>query len=177
MADVVRIKKRCAECGNEFEPSRKSHKFCSSKCTHKNSYRNINPLKNIICKTCGEEFTPIRNSQMFCSEKCGHKIWGKTYRSKEKYKDVKRNCYYKRMYGITLEEYRDMKAIQNNSCAICHTHQDELAYPLNVDHDHSTEEIRGLLCSFCNTMIGIFDDDPENIEQILLNAKAYLRGK
>lgn len=32
---------------------------------------------------------------------------------------------------------------------------------LAVDHNHETGEVRRLLCSACNTALGIMDDDPE----------------
>ena len=42
---------------------------------------------------------------------------------------------------------------------------------LAVDHEHSTAEIRGLLCSMCNHAIGYLDDSPE----LLRRAIDYLR--
>lgn len=59
-------------------------------------------------------------------------------------------------YGITAEEYDRMLELQNNGCAICGK---ETAYNngtkrLHVDHCHETGDIRGLLCSQCNTTLG-----------------------
>jgi hypothetical protein len=65
----------------------------------------------------------------------------------------------KRMYGISPEIYSIMLVAQNGVCAICK--QPETAKSswgtskeLSVDHNHVTGEIRGLLCSRCNHMIG-----------------------
>ena len=59
---------------------------------------------------------------------------------------------------------------QNYCCAICKKHQDEFDRRLAIDHDHSTGEIRGLLCSNCNASIGYALDDIS----ILQNAISYL---
>lgn len=63
-------------------------------------------------------------------------------------------------YNITIHEYNAMFNNQNGCCAICNTHQSSLKRPLDVDHDHNTGKIRGLLCFKCNTGIGLLQEDP-----------------
>ena len=79
----------------------------------------------------------------------------------------------KRVYGITKEQYQNMLQQQNFCCAICsssvETQRDKT---LSVDHCHTTGKIRGLLCHFCNTGIGLFKDDQQN----LMKAYNYLVG-
>lgn len=38
---------------------------------------------------------------------------------------------------------------------------------LAVDHDHLTGKVRGFLCSSCNMALGMMDDDPEMIRNLL----------
>lgn len=44
-------------------------------------------------------------------------------------------------------------------CVICGSEEN-----LVVDHDHTTGQIRGILCSHCNRGLGHFRDDPELLE-------------
>jgi len=76
----------------------------------------------------------------------------------------------KARYGITVEEYNSMLEAQNHRCAICGIHNDDLPDSLCVDHDHTTEEVRGLLCRSCNLAIGNMRDNP----RLLLKAADYL---
>lgn len=72
-------------------------------------------------------------------------------------------------YGITLDQYDFMLKQQGGVCLICKVpHHAE--HPLVVDHNHVTMKVRGLLCSNCNTGIGLLGD---NIH-LLQNAIAYL---
>lgn len=91
-------------------------------------------------------------------------------RAKERY-EKNRNDLTK--YGITLEEYNNLLITQKNECKICHKHITQSKYAFDVDHEHSTGIIRGLLCRQCNTALGLFKEDTE----ILLNAIIYLGGK
>jgi Recombination endonuclease VII len=70
-------------------------------------------------------------------------------------------------HGATIEDRRRLLAQQFGKCAICDRPIDTLA---NIDHDHLTGEIRGLLCGRCNKAIGWFGDDPE----LLGRAMVYL---
>jgi len=70
-----------------------------------------------------------------------------------------RNSILKKKYGITQSEYLEILVAQNYVCAVCK--RDEVRdAALAVDHCHVTGKIRGLLCTKCNTAIGLLDDSP-----------------
>lgn len=65
----------------------------------------------------------------------------------------------KRQYNITLEEYEQMIVEQSALCAICRTNAHKNNGSFNIDHDHKTGKVRGLLCSHCNFAVGLLKDD------------------
>lgn len=68
------------------------------------------------------------------------------------------------LYGITVEQFREMEARQDGLCAICgQPNQQAKTTRLVVDHDHETGVVRGLLCGACNNGIGRFQDDPQRL--------------
>lgn len=75
-------------------------------------------------------------------------------------------------FGITIDDYNAMFEKQQGRCAVCHKHQSELKRTLDVDHNHITGQIRGLLCSSCNTAIGALEADYGI--GVLRNAIAYI---
>ena len=56
-----------------------------------------------------------------------------------------------RKYGLTKESYRNLVALQKGVCALCGNPQ---LPRLDVDHDHETGAVRGLLCRRCNGGVG-----------------------
>jgi hypothetical protein len=80
----------------------------------------------------------------------------------------------KRLYGISPEEFDALLASQEGLCAICKTDDPRGANggSWQVDHDHDTGEIRGILCFGCNVGLGKFSDDPI----LLAQAIDYLLG-
>lgn len=86
-------------------------------------------------------------------------------RAKFKQSDISLKRQLKYKYDITKEEYEDLKIAQNNTCAICFKNK-----KLNIDHDHETGKVRGLLCWNCNVAIGHLGDSIE----ILQSAANYL---
>ena len=74
-------------------------------------------------------------------------------------KDKSRSYSLKNLYGVSTEQYNEMKYMQGGSCKICKTHESNLKRKLFVDHCHTTGFIRGLLCQSCNTMIGNAKDN------------------
>ena len=74
-------------------------------------------------------------------------------------------------HNISVNDYNKLAEEQNNKCAICgKTSEENHNKKLYVDHNHSTLQIRGLLCQKCNSALGLFQDSPE----ILINALNYL---
>lgn len=65
-----------------------------------------------------------------------------------------------RKYGMTLDDYSNLYTKQEGRCALCRVHQRDLNYKLNVDHDHKTGEVRGLLCTLCNVNLGEIERTP-----------------
>jgi hypothetical protein len=63
------------------------------------------------------------------------------------------------MYGLTVAEIEAIRERQGGVCAICRQGSPN-ERDLCIDHDHSTGEVRGLLCVLCNSGLGQFRDDP-----------------
>ena len=78
----------------------------------------------------------------------------------------------KRRYGMTLAEYSKLLEEQNGCCAICAAPAESGSSALCVDHDHVSLEVRGLLCTPCNALLGSARDTPE----ILRRAALYLEA-
>ena len=93
--------------------------------------------------------------------------YGVEYRKKnaEIIKTKKRDYVLRKTYGLSTEKYNEIFERQNGKCAICNKHQKELSRPLNVDHCHSTNKIRDLLCDRCNLTVGYVENC--NIDAIL----------
>lgn len=95
-----------------------------------------------FCEKC-KAFVPIHTGRLSC--KLGKSDAGR-----------------KERYGIQADEYELLKKNQNGHCGIC-----KKKTKLYVDHDHETNEIRGLLCSKCNLGLGHFSDDCDTLESAI----------
>lgn len=62
----------------------------------------------------------------------------------------------KHKYGLEDYEFKAIYVSQRGCCAIC---EQRLVVPC-IDHNHGTGEVRGLLCTTCNTGIGHLRDSP-----------------
>ena len=59
-------------------------------------------------------------------------------------------------YGISEDEYQKRLREQDYRCALCKRRK-----RLCVDHNHETNEFRGLLCIACNALLGHFEKNPD----------------
>ena len=81
--------------------------------------------------------------------------WRKQYQREwrranpEKLALYQRRASLKRRYGLSLEDY------------------DQILQRQNVDHDHKSGRVRGILCSEHNLGLGKFNDDPILLKRAL----------
>lgn len=61
-----------------------------------------------------------------------------------------------RRYRLGPDDGFDLWHFQRGQCAICAT-AFRTPHDANIDHDHATDEVRGLLCSSCNSGLAAVD--------------------
>lgn len=81
---------------------------------------------------------------------------------------LKRKAWNLSRRGSTLEQYNELFALQLGGCAIC---KKTFNNNVHTDHNHETNEVRGLLCSNCNIALGLLKED----EDIIWNMLEYLK--
>ena len=72
-----------------------------------------------------------------------------------------------KFYGLSLEQEQMFLHVQNNSCAICNK-KFKTDSDYHVDHCHSTNKVRGLLCPGCNKALGLFKENPDALKKAAL---------
>jgi hypothetical protein len=104
------------------------------------------------CKNCYNKFCIGR-----------YREYQAEFRSHPEAKLQKRNLQIERDYKISIEDYNKLLEFQGNVCAIC---KQESNRSLDIDHNHLTGEVRGLLCKRCNLIIGQSEEDPILIQKL-----------
>lgn len=99
--------------------------------------------KNRICERCKSSYTPISRTQRWCKICC----------------PSERDSYLMCTYNINCEELNVILERASNCCEICQVpFSDERRYM--IDHDHQTDQVRGVLCVPCNFALGMLDKQP-----------------
>lgn len=79
-----------------------------------------------------------------------------------------RKARWKSNYGITPEDYDQMLESQGNSCLTCQVHITQYFKDyFDVDHNHTTGRVRGLLCHNCNTSLGKLKENKETLRKMI----------
>lgn len=98
--------------------------------------------------------------------------WQKDRYSKEpEYRLRKREHHLKTTYGLSLEDFDNLLKSQDYKCKLCGMStldpSNERFRNLHVDHNHKTGRVRGLLCTFCNSKLGWFENRRDLINKYL----------
>lgn len=189
------MQKTCVFCEEDFTTSHRAQRYCSKSCAKrgatgfqiasvaalgghgnkgkKHSVEHVAKRSASLARTlagqkrscvkCGEEYTPARAAQKYCSGRCYEAVRKSNPKVAARIRDraVQRA-------RLTAEEYDALFEFQGGRCAICK--EETPGKRLCVDHCHSTQMVRGLLCHPCNQALGLYRDNP----QILTSAIAYL---
>lgn len=136
--------KKCGKCKKVKPPSAYSddvtrfdgkYPYCIS-CQGQYTFDNkiqksTDPLTGSSCPLCD---TPLRGrpNRKFCSNKC-----------KDRVKALREN------FGLTVEQFRKMVDATKGRCPLCNC----ICKAWQVDHDHSTGKVTGVVCLPCNVGI------------------------
>lgn len=138
----------CSECN-------KDHYYWSKIGKDHEEYCDVIYVDGLIsvgykCNKCGKYFK--RTDEFF--KKDSRSLDGLRFRCKlcEFYDNIEYR------YGLTEEEYKDIYNKQDKKCDLC---DKELKLrgmntkpTIQVDHDHKTGRVRGMLCMNCNVNLG-----------------------
>lgn len=146
-----------------------------------------------LCRTCLTNPTSSSRS-VTCSDECRtalNKKHQKKYRDNNKEKQSKRNKiyhkenpeeiksrHYRIRYGITLEEAKQLLISQGNCCAICNKQLDFYNGSKGrdkpvVDHCHTSKQVRGILCTNCNLLLGYSLDKTTTLKTAINYLEKY----
>lgn len=114
----------------------------------------------VICPRCGEDKAPgefRRNA----SERKGKQRYCKACRNAHQRELVRqrhgntRHYHLTQRYSLSAGDVAHTIEAQGGVCAICRSNE-----ATQVDHDHTTGDVRGITCLDCNAGLGAFGDDP-----------------
>jgi len=139
-----------------------------------------------ICTKCkkqlpDESFSLKGNSPTLIAKRCDRcrnsraVLWNKEHKDKVRISQIKfqesgkaRKGRLLKKFNITEEDYNQLFEKQGHGCAICGSNFSKGKYSnFNVDHNHKTGEVRGLLCGNCNRGIGYFKDNIKTLEKAI----------
>jgi recombination endonuclease VII len=157
----------CQKCRRPYKPHSIDQKTCGPDCPGKPEQRRI--CANPDCQSPDRAFTVPGNGvgkglQIYCTKRCRDQV-GRSRQGQR----------FRKYEGMTREEYERRGDAQTWRCLICgrrpepdprRRNLDPLPR-LQVDHCHTTQQLRDLLCNNCNLALGLFTDSPELLSRAI----------
>ena len=130
------------------------------------------PPQTRICNKCKIEKSFLEGFHKRPDSAGGRNTICKACRKRPVKYDPKRyrNNILKNRYGITEQQYNEIWELQGKKCAACLAAETK-GNGWNLDHDHVTKKVRGILCHHCNMTIGNSKEE----ERRLRGCIQYLR--
>ena len=169
------VEKQCKTCGETFAgtPSEmKKRQTCSIKCTA----AALQKKTSKPCEICGANM--IGGVNIINRRTCGPECL-KKWREKNHVKSARAIA--EREYDKNPHRHfkGDRKKVatlliqkHGEKCASCGI-AGKYGSGLVLDHCHKTGEARGILCSKCNSALGLLDDSPEKVKALMKYAESF----
>jgi len=146
--------KKCSKCSetkpkSEFPFQNKSIEKLMSHC------KSCRKLYQISSRWKDIEKTRSRDKERYYANQEVRKESAKRFR--KNHPEKTRATMLKSKYGITQDDYNSKLVEQNNKCAICGRDMADYGKIFCVDHNHTTNKVRGLLCDPCNYGLGFYE--------------------
>ena len=186
----------CIVCGKSFQSKRVDAIYCSNNCYNKYHYENYPEqadkrreyakqyyythreekkeyVKNYKSKHRAEELKYAKKYRKKHATEIKKKRYN--YYTKEKsfprYKRKRYLSHIKNYYNLSQGDIEHLYEEQEGLCIIC---RQPLQDDICVDHDHTTNKIRGLLHNRCNGILANYEINQKEKEAYLQNNLSYL---
>jgi len=144
---------------NNYSKDKLGYECKSCRLIDTKKYRQSNPEK--IKELNRSQY--VNNRQIRIEKQ---KEWSKNNKDKitaSRKRRLAKNPHYNRKwtlkkYGLSQEGFSEMLIGQFNSCWICGSKFNKLS-DVHIDHCHNSKIVRGLLCSHCNTALGLVKEN------------------
>ena len=164
--------KTCSRCGGHgpFGPSKTSKSGLKSRCqkclaAKQRDYAAKHPETWANWATANAKHLKAKDAARYAADPEAEKVRVLAYRvlNPEKVKGWLERSNLKK-YGITPAEKQALFDKQGGKCAVCGDPLKPGRTGMQIDHDHETGRVRGLLCHPCNMMLGDFRDSPSLLQ-------------
>lgn len=152
-----------------FRPYRDNNLYCGRLCQRKaRERRRFGELRSELreCSRCGVKNVERKPGIAVCD--------GCRVDKRDRTEFERRRRF--RTYGITEAQYDAMFERQGYRCGICLTDTPGRK-GWAIDHCHDSGVVRGVLCSKCNSAIGLLQDDPAVIMRAALYVERHQLAK
>lgn len=133
---------KCRKCKRPAKAGCSRCQQCLSYEITQTSRRRAERKAKGLCTSCGKVREPQRGHLNSCLA-CAIKMM-----------DHRKDHHFKRRYGLTNAEIENLHKEQGGFCAFCGL---KLKARYFVDHDHCTNQVRGLVHPRCNTILGMVE--------------------
>lgn len=135
-------------------------------------------MEDRICTRCKQllpitKYNKVKNGNKGYSCRCSKCIYESYQKNRSDKKKYATKLYQiKYYYNLDKTQYEALVEEAQNSCMICKKKEKDLTTGLCIDHCHTDNGVRGLLCQDCNRGLGMFKDNLD----FLQNAIDYLKS-